>query len=45
MSSFKNLQQRFNQDPDEFFGWYELRKIDLFYDAARFVKKIRIKHY
>ena len=29
--SFKNLLQHFNQDFDELFRWYELRKIDLFY--------------
>ena len=41
VSSFKNLLQHFNQDPDELFKWYELRNIYLFYDAVHFVKSIR----
>ena len=31
VSSFRNLLQHFNQDPDELFIWYEVGKIDLFY--------------
>ena len=41
VSSFKNLLQHFNQDPDELFIWYELRKIYLFYDAVHLMKNIR----
>ena len=41
VSSFKILLQHFNQDPDELFIWFELRKIYLFYDAAHLVKNIR----
>ena len=39
--SFKNLLHRFNQDPNELFIWYELRKIYLFYEVVHFVKNIR----
>ena len=41
MSSFKNLLQHFNQDPDKSFTWYKLRKIYLFYDAVNLVKNIQ----
>ena len=41
VSSFKNLQQHFNQDPAKLFLWYELRKIYHFYDAVHPVKNIR----
>ena len=41
VSSFKNLLQHFNQDPEELFIWYELRKIYLFYDAVHLAKNIR----
>ena len=41
VSSFKNLLKHFNQDPDELFIWYELRKIYVFYDAVHLVKNIR----
>ena len=41
VSSFKNLLQHFNQDPEELFILYELRKIYLFYDAVHLAKNIR----
>ena len=41
VSSFKNLLQHFNQDSDELFIWYELRKIYLLYDAVHLMKDIR----
>ena len=41
LPSFKNLLQHFNQDLDELFIWYELKKIYLFYDAVHLVKNIR----
>ena len=41
LSNFKNLLQHFNQNPDELFIWYELRKINLFYDDVILVKYIR----
>ena len=41
VSSFKNLLQYINQDPDELFIWYELRKTYLFYDAVHLMKNIR----
>ena len=41
MLYFKKLLQHFNQDPNELFIWYELRKIYLFYDAVHLVRNIR----
>ena len=41
LPSFKNLLQHFNQDLDELFIWYKLKKIYLFYDAVHLVKNIR----
>ena len=41
VSTLKNTLQRFKQDPDKFFIWYELRKMYLFYDAVHLVKNIR----
>ena len=41
VSSFKNLLQHFNQDPNELFIWYKLRMIYLFYDAFHLMKNIR----
>ena len=40
-SNFKNLLQHFNQDPDDLFIWYELRKIYLFYNVVHLVKNVR----
>ena len=37
-SNFKNLLQHFNQDPDDLFIWYELRKIYLFHNVVHLVK-------
>ena len=41
VSSFKNLLQHFNQDPDELSIWYELRKVYFFYDTVHLMKNIR----
>ena len=41
VSSFTNLLQHFDQDPDKLFMRFELRRIFLFYDAVHLVKNIR----